>query len=206
MPKRINRALDMDFQASQARLDHYNRWLMDLSRPLDSVYPGYPKDQAKPSDEKSNEINRLAPRKKPVAIFGGSPDNVKTEAMKGRKMAKVTNLSRATEIVKAAASKAEALEKIVSVLGVSRSNAFVYFTKASKALGAAAAPKAPKVDKMAEVVAERAAKTARARKVNPVTETSPEKAKAKVAEIDAVIAGLRASGVKVASPFGQLGA
>lgn len=113
-------------------------------------------------------------------------------------MAKVTNLSRATEIVKASASKAEALEKIVTVLGVTRSNAFVYFTKATKALGTEAAPKTEKV-----LYAGKA--KGFFRKVNPVTETSPEKAKAKIAEIDKVIAGLKASGATV-TPFAGLGA
>ena len=112
-------------------------------------------------------------------------------------MAKVTNLSRAIEIVKAlpGAPRSHLLDKLVEELSITRSNAFVYLTKATKALGTEAAPKAEK--------AERA--PAKARKVNPVTETSPEKAKAKIAEIDKVIAGLKASGATV-SPFAGLGA
>ncbi len=219
----------MDWQGLQARLDHYNKWLMDPSRPFTSVYPGYTNTNktdsysaqvdstgedntvAKRTVKKSKKINKLAHRNETVDLDSGASimdvSVEKTHTERNSQMAKVTNLSRATVIVKASASKAEALEKIVAELGVSRSNAFVYFTKASKALVGDAYPnlKAPKVDKMAEVVVERAAKTARARKVNPVTETSPEKAKAKLAEIDKVIAGLKASGATV-SPFAGLGA
>ena len=112
-------------------------------------------------------------------------------------MTKVTNLSRATDIVKAAIDsrtpKAEILNLLVSELSVTRSNAFVYFTKATKALNVSIA-----VDKGA-------VKAPKAVKVNKITETSPEKARAKVAEIDAVIANLRKSGAAV-SPFAALGA
>ena len=108
-------------------------------------------------------------------------------------MSKVTKLSQATEIVKAAKSKQQALADIQNALGVTTSNAFVYFTKASKALGTApATEKAPKAEKVG--------------KVNKVTELTPAKAAVKVAEIDKVIAGLKANGAKVASPFAQLGA
>jgi hypothetical protein len=127
--------------------------------------------------------NRTERRKVTVALLGKVSYNKQTENLKGNKMAKVTNLSKATEIVKASASKAEALEKIVQELSVSRSNAFVYFTKASKILGSAPATEV---------------------KASKVTELSPEKAAKKVAEIDKVIAGLKANGAKVASPFSTL--
>lgn len=106
-------------------------------------------------------------------------------------MSKTTKLSTATEIVKTAVSKQAALAEIQSALGVTKANAFVYFTKATKALGTAPeSVKTPRVEKVG--------------KVNPLTETSPEKAAAKIAEIDAVIANLRAAGVKTTSPFAQL--
>lgn len=208
--------VDMDWQGLQARLDHYNQWLIDPSRPFTSVYPGYPDTNktdsysaqvvstgeddtvAKRTVKKSKKINKLAHRNETVDLDSGASimdvSVEKTHTERNSQMAKVTNLSRATEIVKASASKAEALEKIMAELSVSRSNAFVYFTKASKALGAEAAPKADKAPKVSKAV-----------KVNPVTETSPEKAKAKIAEIDKVIAGLKASGATV-SPFAGLGA
>jgi len=54
-------------------------------------------------------------------------------------MTKVTNLSKATDLVKASVDarmpKADIIAKIVAELNVSKANAFVYFTKASKALG-----------------------------------------------------------------------
>jgi len=218
--KKINREVDLNWQGLQDRLDHYNKWLMDPKREFTSIYPGYPGDKndsySEPvksietvqdapvsTQKKSKKINKLAPRNKPVDLDSGASimdvSVEKTHTERISQMAKVTNLSRATEIVKASASKAEALDKIVAELGVKRANAFVYFTKASKALGTVAAPKVEKAAK-----AEKAVKPAR-KGVNPVTETSPEKAAKKVAEIDAVIAGLRKSGATV-SPFAGLGA
>lgn len=123
-------------------------------------------------------------------------------------MAKVTNLSRAIDLVKSlpGASRNLVLEKLVDELKVTRSNAFVYLTKANKALGNEMQPKA-------ETKAEKAPKAEKVKKVyflkkvkvNPITETSPEKITTKVAEIDKVIAGLKAAGATVASPFHNLG-
>lgn len=190
----------MDWEAGQRRLDHYNKWLMDPKRPIDSVYPGYPGD----TNKNDSYLDTQAERKvvtKVVALSDKVSHNENTEKLKGNMMSKVTNLSRAIDIVRANPDKQVALAAIVETLGVKRPNAFVYFTKAVKALGTDAPAKASKVEK---VVVERAAKTARARKVNPVTETSPAKAAAKLAEIDKVIAGLKASGATVASPFAGL--
>lgn len=210
-----------DWQDGQKRLDHYNAWLLDPTREFGGApYPGYPEDSVEDknnsyseptesvetgqdapvlSDKKSNKIKKLAQRKVTVAFGPKVSHNKNTKSMKGNVMTKVTNLSKATEIVRvqveARTPKAAILDMIVAELSVSRSNAFVYFTKATKALGISVtvdkgATKAPK---------------AKATKANPVTETSPEKAAKKVAEIDAVIAGLKANGAKVASPFAQLG-
>ena len=209
-----------DWQDGQKRLDHYNAWLMDPTREFGGApYPGYPEDKndsysegEKPTEsvetsqdapvfsgKKSNKINKLQHRKVTVALSGEVSHNKNTKSMKGNVMTKVTNLSKATEIVRvqveARVPKAAILDMIVAELSVSRSNAFVYFTKATKALGFSitvdkGATKAPRATKVAK---------------NKVTELSPEKAAKKVAEIDAVIAGLKANGAKVASPFAQLG-
>lgn len=48
---------------------------------------------------------------------------------------KQTNLQKVVEFVKAGQSKNEVIDRIVNELGKSRSNAFVYFTKASKLVG-----------------------------------------------------------------------
>lgn len=178
--KKLNFEVDMDWQKGQARLDHYNKWLMDPARPLGTLYPGYPEQE----DPVRNETVAPAPEKR-------HNRRIVTHTLKGNAMSKVTNLSRAIEIVKASASKAEALDKLVTELGVKRPNAFVYFTKATKALGTEGARKAEKAPKA---------------KVNPVTETSAAKVAKKVADIDKVIAGLKASGATVASPFAGLGA
>lgn len=174
--------VNMDWRESQERLDHYNKWLMDPKREFTSVYPGFP------GDRKSNRKSS----KKPVAP---KPETRYNESsVKEKQMSK---LSIATDIVKNSASKQEAMTKIMETLGVTKSNAYVYFTKATKALGGDQAPKAEKP------VKEKAVKVQKTetKKTNPITGTTPAKAKAKLAEIDAVIAGLKASGAQVASPF-----
>ena len=50
-------------------------------------------------------------------------------------MSKVTKLSQAIELVKANPEKAVALAAIMEILSVTKSNAFVYFTKAQKLIG-----------------------------------------------------------------------
>jgi len=168
-----------DQEEGQRRLDHYNQWLMDPKRSVDGKpYPGYTVQESK--------VKAVTVAEKPK-----SSHNTRMLNEKGNEM-KETKLSVATRIVKSIPEKNLALSEIMNVLGVTRSNAFVYFTKATKALGQPATEKAPKAAKVTKT------------KVNPVTETSPEKAKAKVAEIDAVIAGLRANGAQVASPFAGL--
>ena len=188
----------------QDRLDHYNAWLMDHSREFGVPYAGFPGDSVVPLQDapvlevkKANKINKLADRKVTVDVPLKVSHNTDMLNKKGNEMTKVTNLSKATDIVKAAIDsrtpKAEILNLLVSELSVTRSNAFVYFTKATKALNVSIT-----VDKGA-------VKAPKAVKVNKITETSPEKARAKVAEIDAVIANLRKSGASV-SPFAALGA
>lgn len=167
----------------QRRLDHYNAWLLDDKREFGVPYPGFPETKQK------STVIEVTVAKTPKKRHN---KRIATHTLKGNAMSKVTKLSIATDIVKAVSGKADALAAIMEQLNVTKSNAFVYYTKAIKALGQPVGEKAPKAEKVAKV------------KVNPVTETSPEKVKAKVAEIDAVIAGLKASGATVASPFAGL--
>jgi cbb3-type cytochrome oxidase cytochrome c subunit len=113
-------------------------------------------------------------------------------------MKKVTNLSKATEIVKtsidARTPKSEILAKLVEELGVTRSNAFVYIS--------ISVDKGATKDevKAASFFAKAEAKMAK----KSITELTATKRKSKVAEIDAVIDGLRKTGAAV-SPFAALG-
>ena len=108
-------------------------------------------------------------------------------------MSKVTNLSKAIEIVKtnvdARIPKAEILSILVKELNVSRSNAFVYFTKATKAQGFS-------------VTVDKAAKVQKVSKTN-VSMSSASKKAAKLAEIDAFLANNKSA---VGNPFAALGA
>jgi predicted transcriptional regulator len=100
---------------------------------------------------------------------------------KGNEMSKVTNLSKATEIVKSMEGQAKAavLEKLVAELSITRSNAFVYFTKASKLLGGVEVIKGEKVRK-----------------------ESSAKGEKKLSDIEKFILSVKAQGQ--ASPFQQL--
>ena len=100
---------------------------------------------------------------------------------------KETNLSIATRIVASTPDKALALSEIMNVLGVTRSNAFVYHTKATKGVAKPA------------VKAEKASKPAK----ESIQGTSSTKKAQKLAEIDAFLAS--ASSAK-GNPFAALSA
>ena len=102
-------------------------------------------------------------------------------------MTKETNLSIATRIVASTPVKAEALVEVMTVLGVTRSNAFVYFTKATKGVAKPA------------VKAEKATKSVK----ESIQGTSSTKKAQKLAEIDAFLAS--ASSAK-GNPFAALSA
>jgi len=93
-------------------------------------------------------------------------------------------IDTAVGIVRNTPDKSLALSEIMNILGVSRANAFVYFTKATKALSSY-----DTVDKATGVQVR--ATVARARRDK------------KTADIDAVIASLKGT---TASPFAGLGA
>lgn len=125
-------------------------------------------------------------------------------------MTKVTNLQRATDMVKAGMDartpKADMIAQIVSELNVSKANAFVYFTKATKALGVTITKGEGKakpvkvVDKSVTVVKD----GKRVTKVKEVDEAQVaaffENAKARMQEKTA-----KAAAASKASPFAALG-
>ena len=231
---------------SSQKLEHYNNWLMDPTRELTAVYPGFPGEalenpalsnssnvinelavvegsneesentQARRKVKRSKKINELAGSNKRVALSTGAftmDTSVETTHTQGNDMKKETNLSRATDLVRigidAGVRKGDMIQSIQDLLNVTRSNAFVYFTKACKALGTKITvdrdqQKQDQADANALGCRVGTALPRKSRKVNPITETSPEKAAAKIAEIDRVIAGLRQSGATV-SPFSGLG-
>lgn len=103
-------------------------------------------------------------------------------------MSKETKLSKAVEIVKAnREAKGHCLQVIMSTLGVTKSNAFVYYTKAIKSL-----------DGVPQVASKRETK------VSEITETSPVKKAKKINEIDAFIQSVKQA-AGTTSPFSGLG-
>ena len=108
-------------------------------------------------------------------------------------MAKVTNLETAVSIVRNTPDKALALSEIMNILGVSRSNAFVYHTKASKILFSAS-----NVDEVMGKVSPMYKKVSES-----VQGTSSTKKAQKLAEIDKFLAGNASA---KGNPFAALGA
>ncbi len=108
-------------------------------------------------------------------------------------MTKVTNLETAVSIVRTSTDKATALADIMNILGVSRSNAFVYHTKASKILFSA-----NNVDEIMGKVSPQYKKV-----TETVQGTSGTKKAQKLAEIDAFLANTTSA---KGNPFASLGA
>ena len=108
-------------------------------------------------------------------------------------MTKVTNLETAVSIVRTSTDKATALADIMNILGVSRSNAFVYHTKASKILFSA-----NNVDEIMGKVSPQYKKVSES-----VQGTSSTKKAQKLAEIDAFLANTTSA---KGNPFASLGA
>lgn len=183
--KRQNHTIsDISGEEGQHRLDHYNKWLMDPKRSSGSTYPGYFGTSRKVVKETVEKKAKRAYNKRIV-----------THTLKGNEMTKVTKLSQATDIVRANPEKAIALVAIMEALGVTKSNAFVYYTKAQRALGSDGANTVKSDVKSTKTV------KAPAKNTSKVTEISQEKYKDKVGEIDKVIASLKG---KAATPFSGL--
>ena len=108
-------------------------------------------------------------------------------------MTKVTNLETAVSIVRTSTDKATALADIMNILGVSRSNAFVYHTKASKILFSA-----NNLDEIVGKVSPQYKKVSES-----IQGTSSTKKAQKLAEIDKFLAGNTSA---KGNPFAALGA
>lgn len=201
------------------KLEHYNQWLMDPRRELTAIYPGYKEPNeinelhtgADRTVKNPKKIKELRSAEKPVALIPDASTidvSVKTShTSQGNNMTKVTNLSRCTAIFNEfpGAPRSVLLTKFMEELSITRSNAFVYLSKVEKAMGEKRSSNLMEGKTEESMKRQPERKAPVARKVNPVTELSADKAAKKIAEIDAVIAGLRQSGATV-SPFSGLGA
>lgn len=183
-----NRPLDQVFPGYPPNLEISNR-INELENSieineLDTEFgAGFMEDSVttqKSTRKKSKKNNKLANRSVTVAILDQTlyNANMKTMNQEGKTM-KSTNLSKATEIVKDGLAngvvKSLILDRLVEVLGITRSNAFVYFTKATKALGPLV--EVPKREKKAKV---------------EKTEIKPiKRSKARIKEIENVINELK---------------
>lgn len=177
---------DVTGDEGRSRLDHYNKWLMDPKRSSGTTYPGY--------TGTSDTVTKVTVDETTKRVYN---KRIVTHTFKGNEMKAQSKLFQATAIVNACADKAEALAMIMKELNVTKSNAFVYYTKVQKAKG---------VEKETGVKTDvKPAKTAKTpvKNTSKVTEITSEKALKKVGEIDKVIASLKANGA-TASPFAGL--
>jgi hypothetical protein len=115
------------------RLNHYNDWLMDMKRPLPSVYPGYPGDKGKkPTTDvvetpKSAPVKREKGRKSVMSIQTVGIKVARSTVNKGPKTG--TKQAKAIEIVRklGVEQKAQAIDAIMSELAMSKAGATTYF-------------------------------------------------------------------------------
>ena len=128
MSKLVYGISDISGQEGQARLDHYNKWLMDPKRDIGSVYPGFPASKSK-KEKKVVEsvVVETKPSKVKAKPVKAAP---KAKAKKGSKTAKAFEIIQSIGIDK----KAECVEAIAKALETSKANANCYFFNVSKKL------------------------------------------------------------------------
>jgi hypothetical protein len=117
----------------------------------------------------------------------------------------MTKLATATEIAKTCATKQEAIEKIVATMGVSKANAFVYFTKIQKILGDMTPPSIrPKAEAACVETDDDCDLTNEGNEpagTNPITGLTPNKRAKKVKVIDTFIEEIKAAGPQSPLPI-----
>ena len=129
MSKLVYTISDVSGKEGQARLDHYNKWLMDPKRDRDSVYPGYPSAKSK----KEKIVKEVA---KEVVVETKAKPKAKASKAPAKASKKGSKTAKALEIVKKIGldKKAECVEAIAAALETSKANANCYFFNASKKL------------------------------------------------------------------------
>lgn len=116
----------------QARLDHYNKWLINPKREMGTVYPGYPLDKKSKVKAKTPTV-----KGKPRMSVDKVVDNG-TVVMDTKKAPRTgSKLSQALEIVKSTGKddKESCLQALVSALTITRGNASIYYAKSRDLLG-----------------------------------------------------------------------
>ncbi|NBS69467.1 hypothetical protein EBT31_11225 [bacterium] len=107
----------------QAKLDHYNKWLMNPKRELGTTYPGYPGD---------SKLVKKGKKMSEVTV-----NEVKTEtAVKGKRAKRegATKQVRAIELYKQlGGDKGAVIDAFMSQLSMSKAGATTYFYNAKKA-------------------------------------------------------------------------
>jgi hypothetical protein len=113
------------------RLRHYNDWLMDDSRPIPSIYPGYPGDKKKPAKAKTvAPIRNVKSEEKVMKIETTGIKVSRAVFMKAPKPGSKQAL--ANQIVQriGVSNKHVAIETIMSEASMSKAGATTYFHNA----------------------------------------------------------------------------
>ena len=127
----IVQSLTMDQDYLQRKLDHYNKWLLDPSRPLDQRYPGFPEDVKLAAGRQvlKTEIETKRVAKAAKAVAKKAPAVKRVRSAGGP-----TKADRAVELYKQLAGiKADVIAALQSELGMSVAGATTYFYNAKKA-------------------------------------------------------------------------
>lgn len=113
----------------QARLDHYNKWLMDPNRPFVSTYPGFPDDK-----KLENARKKLAEdfSKRNIKVVDIVP---KKRAKSPKKASGFVSLkSLASELyAKHSGNKELVINDLINTGGMTKAGATTYFYNAKKA-------------------------------------------------------------------------
>lgn len=130
--RKLNYGIEYNNADATARLAHYNQWLLDPTREFGVPYPGFPADSEPVVAEKAKRT-----RKAPEVIVNTVAKKTKTVRAK-KATGKVTNRDRVMALVRdlpynTKAEKALVVDKIVQMLGVTKSNAAVYAYNAKRA-------------------------------------------------------------------------
>lgn len=114
------------------RLKHYNDWLMDNNRPMDSTYPGYPADKKKKAVKAMNvvPIRNVTSEEKTMKIQAVGVKVSRTAFMKAPKPGSKQDV--ANQIVQriGVSNKHQAIEAIMQEASMSKAGATTYFHNA----------------------------------------------------------------------------
>lgn len=111
----------------QRKLDHYNKWLLDPSRPISSIYPGFPEDIQRQESIKALREHVETRKKIRAEKAAARPKRARKSAGGPTKQDRAVEIFRQLNGV-----KSDVIGKIQSELGMTLAGATTYFYNAKK--------------------------------------------------------------------------